>query len=104
MSEEDYPPVPPIPKEFWEDEGWAYDNYNELVRMYPNQWVAIVNKQVVAAGKDGTEVVAMAKQKTGKRNFPVIFVEKGVRVYFEDVLTTAKLVTDYKSSIAYLEI
>ena len=81
MPKDDYPPILPLPKEFWEDEGWAYDNYNELVKMYPNQWVAVVNKQVVAAGKNGTEVITTAEQKTGRKEFPVIFVEKGIRVY-----------------------
>ncbi len=81
MEGKDYPPTLPIPKEFWEDEDWTYDNYNDLVRMYPDQWVAVVDKKVVAAGKSATEVVELAERKTGRKEFPVVFVEKVVRVY-----------------------
>ena len=81
MQDNEYPPIPTTPKEFWDDEDWAYDNYNNLVRKYPNQWVAVVDKQVVAAGKNGTEVIETTRKKTGRKEFPVIFVEKGIRVY-----------------------
>jgi len=73
--------VSPIPKEFWKDEEWAYDNYDELVRMYPDQWVAVASKKVVIAGKNASEVVELADRKTQGKEFPVIFVEKTARVY-----------------------
>ena len=81
MQNKNYSPISPIPKEFWKDEDWAYDNYDELVRMYPDQWIAVVNKKVVAAGKNASEVVDLAERKTERKEFPVIFMEKTVRVY-----------------------
>ncbi len=81
MRNNEYPPVPPTPKEFWEDEDWAFDNYNELVKLYPNQWVSIVDKHVVAAGENRGEVIELAKRKAERKDFPTIFVEKGIRVY-----------------------
>jgi len=27
-----------IPPRFWEDEEWAYENYAELLNLYPNKW------------------------------------------------------------------
>lgn len=70
-----------ISKEFWEDEDWAYDNYNELVEKYPDQWISIIDKNVVASGKRRAEVIELAKKIAGKRDFPTIFLEKKVRVY-----------------------
>jgi len=81
MQDNEYPPIPSTPKEFWEDEDWAYDNYNDLVKLYPDQWVSIVDRQVIASGKNGTEVIELTERKTGRNEFPVIFVEKGIRVY-----------------------
>lgn len=73
------PPKPP--KEFWEDIDWAYDHLAELSQMYPNQWVAVVNKKVVAFGKVVGEVKRIAKEKTGKSDVPVILAERGIHVY-----------------------
>ena len=80
-EEKSYSPIPPIPNEFWEDDDWAFDNYDMLVRSYPDQWVAVVDKQVISAGDDATKVIEMAEKKTGRKEFPVIFVEKTIRVY-----------------------
>lgn len=81
MQETKYIQIPQIPKEFWEDEDWAYDNYNELVEKYPDQWISIVDKNVVASGKKRAEVIELAKKIAGKRDFPTIFLEKRIRVY-----------------------
>lgn len=69
-----------IPKRFWEDRKWGFDHYQELVDKYPDQWVAIVDKEVVSAGNLG-EAEAEAKRKTGKKHIPVIFVERGSHIY-----------------------
>ena len=44
MQDKDYPPTLPIPEEFWEDENWTYDNYDDLVRLYPDQWRWLIRK------------------------------------------------------------
>ena len=71
----------PGPKEYWEDSKWANEHFTEIVKEYPNQWVAIVNKEVVAAGGTITEVEKKATEKTGQDEFPIYFAEKGIRVY-----------------------
>jgi len=72
---------PPASREYWEDSDWALEHSSEISQKYPNQWVAIVNKKVVAAGKNGSEVEKIATEKMGKREFVIIFAEKGIHVY-----------------------
>jgi hypothetical protein len=75
-------PKPEIPpKEYWEDEKWADDNYTELVKKYPNMWITVVDKKVFAASSDPKEIISKTEFETGKKEFPIIFVEKGVHVY-----------------------
>ena len=69
-----------IPDEFWEDKDWAFDNYSEWMQKYPDQWIAIVDREVVAVGKDIREVEKTAEEKTGRKYFPVIYVEGGDRI------------------------
>ena len=80
MDREIYPPIPATPKSYWEDTKWANENFTDIVRQYPNLWVAIVDKKVVAAGKVISEVRKIAQQKTNQKSFPVIFAEKGIKV------------------------
>lgn len=81
MEQEIYPPIPATPKSYWEDSKWANENFTDIVKQYPNLWVAIVNKKVVAAGKIISEVRKIAQQKTNQKSFPVIFAEKRIHVY-----------------------
>lgn len=69
------------PKEYWDDSRWAHDHISDLAQEYPNLWVAVVDKRVVAAGKVIEEVERVAQEKTGRTEFPVILAEKGIRVY-----------------------
>ena len=69
-----------MPKEFWKDREWGFEHYQKLVKEYPDQWVAIVDKQVVSAGSLG-EVEENARSKTGKEHIPVIFIESGSHIY-----------------------
>jgi len=63
------------PKEYWDDNNWANEHLGEISQSYPNQWVAIVDKTVVAAGKNLSEV------KTGRKEFPIVFAERSIHVY-----------------------
>ena len=58
--------------------GWTGVN---IVKGYPNQWVAIVDKKVVAAGTTIAEVEKEGTEKTGRDEFPIYFAERGIRVY-----------------------
>ncbi|MEW6202559.1 MAG: DUF5678 domain-containing protein [bacterium] len=69
-----------MPKKFWEDRDWAFKNYSSLMNKYKNEWVAIVDKKVVASGALG-RVEEKAKKKTGRRHIPVLFIEGGGNVY-----------------------
>lgn len=75
--------IKPEPKGFWNDMDWGTDHYSDLVNKYPDKWVAIVDKKVVASGDGVIEVENEAMNKTGKPNerIPVIFVECGNHVY-----------------------
>jgi hypothetical protein len=77
---ERYSPELP-PKEYWVDVRWSEEHYAELVARYPNQWVAIVNGEVISAGNDLGRVVDEARAQTGRKEFPRIFVERGTHVY-----------------------
>ena len=68
-------------REYWEDSKWATEHFAEIVKEYPDQWVAIVNKKVIAAGETIAEVEKMAREKTGREEFPIYFAERGIRVY-----------------------
>lgn len=81
MNHQEYPPVPPTPKEYWDDHAWVHHHIGELAKTYPNQWIAVVDKKVIAAGKVIAEVRRETEQKTGRKHFPVIFAERGIHVY-----------------------
>ena len=78
---EDHPLVPPISEEYWEDREWAYDHMDDIVKAYPNLWVAVVDKKVIASGKVIAEVEKIAEEKTGRKEVPIILAERGVHVY-----------------------
>ena len=73
------------PKEFWEDKKWAEKKYPDLQEKYPDKWVAIVDKKVVAAGKSLKNIELEAEHKTGvpRDRIPVIFIEGEVNILFE---------------------
>jgi hypothetical protein len=65
------------PKEFWRDMKWGEEHYSELVKKYRDQWVAIGDKKVVAAGKSLRNTEIEAERRTNKKKvlIPVIFVD-----------------------------
>ena len=69
------------PKRYWEDEKWANEHYGELIKKYPDRWIAVVNKKVVAAGLDIKKIKAIARKKTGERLIPVLFIEGSPAIY-----------------------
>lgn len=70
------------PLSFREDQEWALENYQQFMKEYPDQWIAICDKKVVAAGKDLAMVEEAAKKATGvnSEKIPVLYVEKRFRV------------------------
>ena len=70
-----------IPKRYWEDDAWADEHYEELVKKFPQKWVAVVNKKVVSVGDSPTRVREEATKKTGVEHIPLTFVEQSIVVY-----------------------
>ncbi|MBI3920561.1 MAG: hypothetical protein HY318_04000 [Armatimonadetes bacterium] len=60
-----FPEPPPIPKRYWVDEEWMGDHLTELTQQYPDLWIAVYSKEVVAFGKNLGEVERRAKEKSG---------------------------------------
>lgn len=67
--------VTKMPKRFWNDMQWIRNNYAALQRDYCARWIAVVKGEVVASGARADRVRVEARQKTGMRFVPVIFVE-----------------------------
>ncbi len=69
------------PKRFFDDTRWICENV-ELNKQYPEQWIAVLNKEVVAAGTDLGEVERVARQKAeeaGEGQCVYWFVEGPIR-------------------------
>lgn len=71
----------PLPKRFWEDHEWMHEHYDQISRQYADEWIAVVNKTVVASGESIGEVKKKAEEKSGKKHIPVMFIEKGIHIY-----------------------
>ena len=70
-----------VPKQFWDDQEWALDNYAELSGEFPDQWIAVVDRRVVCHGKNIDELRRTARSKTRRKHIPILFVEGAVQVY-----------------------
>jgi len=81
MAKKEYPPVPPIDPRYFQDMDWAYANYASLAAEHPNQWVAVVDGRVAAAGANLGVVEEEATRIAGRRDVAVLFVERGIHVY-----------------------
>lgn len=80
---EGYSAIPVLSKKSQQVRNWVYEHYDELVKSYPNQWVAVVDKKVISYGKNLGEVEKISKDKTGENEIFTIFVEKGIHVYYK---------------------
>jgi len=73
--------IKPASRQYWEDSEWAYENFTDIVRQYPDMYVGIYDKKVVASGKTIASVRESAHKKIGIKELPIIFAEKKVYVY-----------------------
>lgn len=69
-----------LPREFWEDQKWALEHYDELRRRYADMWIAILNKKVVAYGKELTEEKEESLFKVAGRPPVILFIESEARI------------------------
>lgn len=72
-----------VGRKYLEDVKWGLNNYFNLMKKYPDKWVAIVDKRIVSAGENIDKVESEAAKKSGKdkKNIPVVFVERGAHIY-----------------------
>jgi hypothetical protein len=68
------------PEQDWDDSDWAVANAQALSERYPDQWVAIYNKAVIAHHKELGRAAAKVKRQ-GIANPVFKFVERGFHVY-----------------------
>jgi len=70
------------PLSFRKDQEWALENYQQFMKEYPDQWIAVYGKNVVATGKDLSLVEEAAKRATGlsSEKIPVLYIERMFRV------------------------
>lgn len=73
------PQIPP--KAFWEDDNWAHENYQTLLKDYSNKWVAILNKTVIYANEDLKLVKAFLAKKIKGKVVPLLRIEDASHVY-----------------------
>lgn len=71
----------PLPRYVNEELDWAYSNYPELEKKYPNMWVAFYEKKILSAGKSLRSVLEEAREKVGLEDIPHLFIEKGMHIY-----------------------
>lgn len=74
-----------IPKDFWADMKWGREHRTELLDKYINQWVAIVDKKVISAGKDLSKVEEEARWKTHRKQIPILFIDSGEHIYDQSI-------------------
>ena len=49
--------------------------------LYPNKWVTIVDKKVVAVSDGSGKILEGARAKTGEDHIAMMFIEDGSHVY-----------------------
>jgi hypothetical protein len=73
----------PIPSQIPQKEyDWAFTHHQELVRKFPNQWIAFLHGKVLAHGRDPIGVLKKARKSARKdQEIPTLFIEKGIHIY-----------------------
>lgn len=74
MQEQNISSPPKPPKRYLDDSAWGVQNIQRLAEEYPNEWVAIFKKRIVAHSADLEHVFAAAE--ANELDSPVIkFIE-----------------------------
>ncbi len=69
------------PKSFWDDDRWAHENYQTLLKMYANKWVAILNRSVICSNEDLRQVKVFLSKKFKGKTVPLLRIEDASHVY-----------------------
>ena len=72
-----------IPTAYRADMRWTREHSAELHEQFQDQWVAVVNQEVVASAQGLGEAKALASQRTGKnpRDIYVEFIDSPFAIY-----------------------
>lgn len=57
------------------NDNWLKENYVGLVQEFPNQWIAVMDQDVLCSGISKASVVAKAKKLAGGRTISIYFIE-----------------------------
>jgi len=75
-------PVPePLSPAYMRDRQWLDNHIHELIAEHPDQWIAVLNEQVAAIGKDRDEVQRLMEQRYPNSEPVIWLLEATVRVY-----------------------
>ena len=73
-----------LSRQYLEDEKWINDHIMELTQRCPDQWVAVLKGEVVAAGTDLGLVQTEGRRRAKEAHADQCvysFVEAGIRIY-----------------------
>jgi len=54
---------------------WLKENYVGLVNEYPNQWIAVIDQEVVAKGSTRRQVESEVQEIAKGRSYSMYFIE-----------------------------
>lgn len=57
------------------NDNWFRDNLLDLVEKYPNQWIAVLNGNVIASSSSRRRARAEAKRVAGGGDFSLYFIQ-----------------------------
>lgn len=80
MELQNISPPPRPPQRYWEDSDWGIKNIQMLTEKYPDEWVAIFEKKVMAHHTELGQVLA-GVESYGLDSPVIKFIERGIRVY-----------------------
>lgn len=72
-----------FPEPLQREYDWAFSHYAQLAQRYPNQWVAVANRRVLAGGGNLARVLKQAHEQLDWPHIPHLFVEAGIHFYGE---------------------
>ncbi len=57
------------------NDDWFRENLLDLVEKYPNQWIAVIDRNVVATSSSRRRAQAEGRRVAGAREFSLYFIE-----------------------------
>ncbi|QLH74428.1 MAG: hypothetical protein HPY73_02485 [Methanomassiliicoccales archaeon] len=56
------------------NDDWLKKHFIEMVQKYPRQWIAVLERNVIAVGATRAEVELRAEEIAGEREYSVYFI------------------------------